>query len=196
MQASKDAPLQLTVPSDVLTAQIAPVEVMVWRVQASSWGRCVSMKGDKGAFPDVLACILGYSKHPRVFRFLEGDVSSSQAYVVWSASKNKHITKQAPCRLPCMTHPKKKVWLHVASTAGAVLPACARRAAKVEGRNREKSGERGAPGTSQAGRENVAVPGGLLDSSTGGVPSSKVPERLKWPFWEGADLILLGLDCC
>lgn len=35
-----------------------------------------------------------------------------------------------------------------------------------------------------------------MDSSTGGVPSSRVPDRLKWPFWEGADLILLGLDCC
>ena len=56
--------------------------------------------------------------------------------------------------------------------------------------------EAGSPGTSHAGRENVAVPGGLVDSSTGGVPSSRVPDRLKWPFWEGADLILLGLDCC
>lgn len=53
----------------------------------------------------------------------------------------------------------------------------------------------GPPGTSQAGRENVPVPGGLLDSSTGGVPSSRVPDRLKCPFWEGADLILVGLDC-
>ena len=53
----------------------------------------------------------------------------------------------------------------------------------------------GSPGTSQAGRENVPVPGGLLDSSTGGVPSSRVPDRLKCPFWEGADLILVGLDC-
>ena len=51
------------------------------------------------------------------------------------------------------------------------------------------------PGTSQAGREKVEVPGGLVDSSTGGVPSSNVPDTPKLPFWEGADLTLLGLDC-
>ena len=45
-----------------------------------------------------------------------------------------------------------------------------------------KERERSSPGTSQAGREKVAVPGGLVDSSTGGVPSSRVPERLKCPF--------------
>lgn len=34
-----------------------------------------------------------------------------------------------------------------------------------------------------------------MDSSTGGVPSSSVPDTPKLPFWEGADLTLLGLDC-
>ncbi len=51
------------------------------------------------------------------------------------------------------------------------------------------------PGTSQAGREKVEVPGGLVDSSTGGVPSSSVPDTPKLPLCEGADLTLLGLDC-
>ncbi len=35
-----------------------------------------------------------------------------------------------------------------------------------------------------------------MDSSTGGVPSSNVPDTPKLPLWEGADLTLLGLDCC
>ena len=88
-----------------------------------------------------------------------------------------------------MALPKKKAWLHAASQSSAASMC----KAKGKGGTRKKWG---APGTSQAGRENVPVPGGLLDSSTGGVPSSRVPERLKCPFWEGADLILLGLDCC
>lgn len=86
-----------------------------------------------------------------------------------------------------MAQPKTKRWPNVHH-----MPAYAR----TEGRRERDRDERRAPGTSQAGRENVPVPGGLLDSSTGGVPSSRVPERLKWPFWEGADLILVGLDCC
>lgn len=35
-----------------------------------------------------------------------------------------------------------------------------------------------------------------MDSSTGGVPSSNVPDTPKLPLWEGADLTLLGLECC
>lgn len=35
-----------------------------------------------------------------------------------------------------------------------------------------------------------------MDSSTGGVPSSSVLDMPKLPLWEGADLTLLGLDCC
>ena len=35
-----------------------------------------------------------------------------------------------------------------------------------------------------------------MDSSTGGVPSSSVLDIPKLPLWEGADLTLLGLDCC
>jgi len=35
-----------------------------------------------------------------------------------------------------------------------------------------------------------------VDSSTGGVPSSNVPDTPKLPLWEGADLTLLGLDWC
>ena len=35
-----------------------------------------------------------------------------------------------------------------------------------------------------------------MDSSTGGVPSSSVPDTPKLPLWEGADLTLLGLNWC
>ena len=68
------------------------------------------------------------------------------------------------------------VQLHLSTLMHAVV-------SEVTNASLDSSGScKALPGTFQAGRENDAVPGGLLDSSTGGVPSSRVPERLKLPF--------------